>query len=55
MQTQTTPTTLGDLILALYEQYQEVYTDDDLAAVAAAATVNELLGEALDEDDAVAA
>jgi hypothetical protein len=46
----TTPSTLGDLILALYQEYQEVYADDDLAAVAAAATVNELLAEAAEQE-----
>lgn len=54
---QTTASTLGDLILALYDEYQEVYHDDDLASVAAAATINELLAEAAAqaEDDVAAA
>jgi hypothetical protein len=39
-------TTLGQLIADLYEEYVEVSQDPDLAAVATAATVNELLCEA---------
>ena len=35
--------TLGELIQAVYEELLEVYGDEDLAAVAAAAMVNELL------------
>lgn len=36
-------TRLGDLITALYEEYLALYGDEDLASVAAAATINELL------------
>ncbi len=42
---QSTRTSLGDLIVALYDEYLEVYGDPDVASVAAAATLNELLGE----------
>ena len=38
--------TLGDLISAVYEEYLEVYGDEDVASVAAAATINEMLLEA---------
>ena len=46
MNTQVTPTSLGELISALYEEYMELYGDEDLASVATAATINELIGEA---------
>lgn len=41
-----TTTTLGEMMMALYEEYLTIYQDSDLAAVATAATVNELLAEA---------
>ena len=34
---------LGELITILYQEYLAVFKDEDLAAVAAAATINELL------------
>lgn len=34
---------LGALITLFYEQFLSLYKDEDLAAVAAAATINELL------------
>jgi len=37
--------TLGDLIALFYEEYLALYGDEELASVAAAATINELLGE----------
>ncbi len=43
--TQTTHTTLGELISVIYEEYLALYGDEDLASVAAAATVNDLLIE----------
>jgi len=49
-----TETSFGDLIVALYDEYMEVYDDADMASVAAAATINELLLEHA-EDDAKAA
>lgn len=52
---QTTSSTLGDLILALYDEYQAVYNDADLASVAAAATINELLAEAAQAEEDLAA
>ncbi|MCB9679228.1 MAG: hypothetical protein H6737_29260 [Alphaproteobacteria bacterium] len=44
-QTLTTETSLGELILALYEEYMTIYADEDLASVAVAATLNELFAE----------
>lgn len=40
-------TNLGDLIDVLYEQYLEAYGDPELASVAAAATVNDMITETL--------
>ncbi len=37
--------TLGDLISLFYEEYLALYGDEELASVAAAATINELLAE----------
>ena len=36
-------TNLGELITVFYEEYLALYGDEDLASVAAAATINELL------------
>lgn len=41
----TTNTTLGELISLFYDEYLALYGDKDLASVATAATVNELLIE----------
>ena len=43
-------TTLGELISTLYEQHLATYGDEDLASVATAATINDLLNEALAPD-----
>jgi hypothetical protein len=40
--TATTHTSLGELITLFYEEYLALYGDEDLAAVAAAATINDL-------------
>jgi hypothetical protein len=40
-------TSLGDLIDVLYEQYMELYGDEDLASVAAAATINEMIADSV--------
>ena len=45
--TETLDTDLGSIIDALYEQYLELYGDAEIAAVAAAATVNDLITETL--------
>ena len=42
----TSHATLGDLISAVYDEYLEVYGDEDLASVATAATINDMLLEA---------
>ena len=34
---------LGDLIVLFYEEFMAMYEDEDLASVAAAASINELL------------
>ncbi len=43
-------TTLGDLISLFYEEFMEMYGDEELASVAAAAVINDLL--AGDEQEA---
>ena len=45
----TTHTNLGELISLFYEEFLALYGDEDVAAVAAAATINDLL-LAPDED-----
>jgi hypothetical protein len=42
---QKTATTLGDLISTLYDEFFAVYGDEDMTAVAVAATVNDWLGK----------
>lgn len=36
---------LGELITLLYDEYMEIYNDEELASVATAATINDLLME----------
>lgn len=43
-----THTTLGELISALYEEFLAVYGDPELASLATAASVNELLADSAD-------
>lgn len=50
-----TQTTLGDLISVLYDEFLAVYGDEDMAAVAVAATVNDWLGKGSVEAAPVAA
>jgi hypothetical protein len=38
-------TNIGDLVSLFYEEYLSLYGDEDLATVAAAATVNDILAE----------
>lgn len=55
---QTPPPTvvsLGDLVEALYDEYLTVYGDPELAEIAAAATVNDLLITELVSDSVEAA
>ena len=40
-----TTTNIGDLISLFYEEYLSLYGDEELATVAAAATVNDILAE----------
>ena len=40
-----TNTTLGELINLFYEEYLAIYGDEEMASVAAAATINELILE----------
>jgi hypothetical protein len=42
--------TLGELISLFYEEYLALYGDEELASVAAAATINELLREQDEEE-----
>lgn len=44
--TTTTETTLGELISTIYEEFLAMYGDEELASVAAAAVINDLLAEA---------
>lgn len=39
-------TTLGDLITTLYDEFLAAYGDEELASVAVAATINDLLLDA---------
>jgi hypothetical protein len=43
----TQTVSLGDLVSVFYEEYLALYGDEELAAVAAAATINELLAESV--------
>lgn len=43
--TRTTQTNLGDLISLFYEEFMEMYGDAELASVAAAAVINDLLSD----------
>jgi hypothetical protein len=47
----TTQTTLGDLISLFYEEFMELYGDPELASVAAAAVINDLLAD--DREDVI--
>lgn len=40
-----TTISLADLISMVYEEFLAIYGDEDLASVAAAATINDILGE----------
>ena len=42
---QTTHSSLGELISMIFEQLQELYGDDELAAVATSAIINDMLSE----------
>jgi hypothetical protein len=53
--TQTTNTTLGDLISMFFNEFMEMYGDEELAAVAAAAVINDLLSGTVEEEEEVIA
>ena len=42
----TIDTNLGDLITNFYEEFLAMYGDEELASVATAAVINDLLGQA---------
>lgn len=44
--TTTHDTTLGELISTIYEEFLAMYGDEELASVAAAAVINDLLAAA---------
>lgn len=48
--TRTTQTTLGDLISVFYEEFLELYGDAELASVATAAVINDMLIDAREEE-----
>jgi len=41
--TETTHTTLGELIASVYAEFLELYGDEELASVATAAVINDML------------
>lgn len=41
----TTTVSLADLITLFYDEYMALYGDEEMASVAAAATINEILAE----------
>lgn len=53
--THTVDTTLGDLIAALYEEFLAAYGDEELASLAAATVVSEMLQTATEEEGLVEA
>jgi hypothetical protein len=53
--TQTNNTTIGDLISMFYSEFMEMYRDEELASVATAAVINDLLSESAADEIAIAA
>ncbi|MEC7240840.1 MAG: hypothetical protein VXW32_06345 [Myxococcota bacterium] len=49
--TEETPVNLGDLINLFYQEYLELYGDQELASVAVAATINEMLADSTSTED----
>lgn len=43
--TRTYHMTLGDLISTMYEEFLDIYADSELASVAVAAVINDLLAQ----------
>jgi hypothetical protein len=48
--TQFTQTSLGELIATIYEEFYDLYSDHDLASVATATLINDMLSEDSVED-----
>lgn len=46
--TPTLDTTLGDLITVFYDEFLALYGDEELASIAAAAVVNDMLASAVE-------
>ena len=51
--TEETPVNLGDLINLFYQEYLALYGDEELASVAAAATINEMLSDSMSNENEV--
>jgi hypothetical protein len=47
----TKTTSLGELITLFYDEYFALYQDEELASIAAAVTINDLLAQAEVSDD----
>ena len=45
MKTEEMTVSLGELIAAIYEEFMELYNDEELASVATAALINDMLSE----------
>jgi hypothetical protein len=43
--------TLGELISFFYEEYLDIYGDENIASVAAAASINHLLTDGIEVDE----
>lgn len=52
--TRITHMTLGDLISTMYEEFLDLYGDEELASVAAAAVINDLLAAADEGEESAA-
>ena len=49
-----TRTNIGELISIFYQHFMEMYGDEDLASVATAAVINDLLADEMEEIQEVA-
>ena len=49
--THTTNMTLGDLVSLMYEEFMDLYGDEELASVAAAAVINDLIAATVEGVD----
>ena len=48
--TRITDSTLGDLIAVVYEEFMAIYGDEELASVATAPLVNDMLSRAAEDE-----